>query len=131
LKTKTKRASHFLTFLPRLPPKFSLPLSIYPKSSHRRPLFGAQHRRSSGSGDQFRTSPPPFRDRSFFRFRRGVSHEPDTVPSSVILPVPTRCIARACHRSELCRSSSSGFPPNTSGIKALSFIFFLSHVLSN
>jgi hypothetical protein len=38
----------------------------------------------------FRTSPPLFRASSFFRFRRGVSHEPATVRSSVILPVPTR-----------------------------------------
>ncbi|XP_062168407.1 uncharacterized protein LOC133874569 isoform X2 [Alnus glutinosa] len=35
-------------------------------------------------------SPPPSRAPSFFRFRRGVSHEPTTVPSSIILPVPTR-----------------------------------------
>jgi hypothetical protein len=87
---KTSSADPFFSFLssPQIfPPSLHLPQNL-PTVNHRSEL-----RRPSGSGDQFRTSPPPFRAPSFFRFRRGVLHKPATVPSSVILPVPTRCFA--------------------------------------
>ncbi|XP_062166912.1 uncharacterized protein LOC133873197 [Alnus glutinosa] len=94
--------SHFC-----LPPKFSLPPSLHlpPKSSHRRPPFGGV---------------------SFFRFRQPLSHEPATVSSPVILPVPTRCFARARHRSELRHSSGSGnqFRTSPPPFRAPSFFRF-------
>jgi hypothetical protein len=106
---KTSSADPFFSFLssPQIfPPSLHLPQNL-PTVNHRSEL-----RRPSGSGDQFRTSPPPFRAPSFFRFRRGVSHKPATIPSSVILPVPTRCFARASHRSELRHSSGSDEVPH-------------------